>query len=35
VHLRELAQLAPAMQALVGALSEHEAADLLLMRQTR
>ena len=35
VHLRELAQLAPTMQALVGALSEHEAADLLLMRQTR
>ena len=35
VHLRELAQLAPTMQALVGALSEHEAPDLLLMRQTR
>jgi DNA-binding MarR family transcriptional regulator len=35
VHLRELAQLAPTMQALVGSLSESEAADLLLMRQTR
>jgi DNA-binding MarR family transcriptional regulator len=35
VHLRELAQLAPTMQALVGSLSESETADLLLMRQTR
>jgi DNA-binding MarR family transcriptional regulator len=35
VHLRELAQLAPAMQALLGALSENERADLMLMRLTR
>jgi DNA-binding MarR family transcriptional regulator len=35
VHLRELAQLAPAMQALIGALSESEAADLTLMRLPR
>lgn len=35
VHLRELKQLAPTMQALVGALSKDEAADLLLMRQIR
>jgi DNA-binding MarR family transcriptional regulator len=35
LHLRELEQLAPTMQALVGALSKDEAADLLLMRQTR
>jgi DNA-binding MarR family transcriptional regulator len=35
VHLRELAQLAPTMQALFGALTETEAADLMLMRQTR
>jgi DNA-binding MarR family transcriptional regulator len=32
VHLRELAQLAPTMQALFAALSEPEAADLYLMR---
>ncbi|MGZ4167791.1 MAG: MarR family winged helix-turn-helix transcriptional regulator [Solirubrobacteraceae bacterium] len=32
VHLRELAQLAPTMQALFGALSESEAADLMLLR---
>ena len=32
VHLRELAQLAPTMQALFSALSEPEAADLLLVR---
>lgn len=35
VHLRELAQLAPTMQALFEALSEHEAADMALMRLTR
>lgn len=35
VHLRELAQLAPTMQALIGELSESEAADLTLMRLTR
>jgi hypothetical protein len=35
VHLRELAQLAPTMQALIGELSESEAADLQLMRLTR
>ncbi|MFZ1995334.1 MAG: MarR family transcriptional regulator [Solirubrobacteraceae bacterium] len=35
VHLRELAQLAPTMQALIGELSESEAADLMLMRLTR
>ncbi len=35
VHLRELAQLAPTMQALFGALSESEAADMALMRLTR
>jgi DNA-binding MarR family transcriptional regulator len=34
VHLRELAQLAPTMQALFGALSESEAADMALMRLT-
>ena len=32
-HLRELAQLAPTMQALLGALSESEAAGLILLRQ--
>jgi DNA-binding MarR family transcriptional regulator len=32
VHMRELAQLAPTMQALFAALSEPEAADLMLMR---
>ncbi len=35
VHLRELAQLAPTMQALFGELSESEAADLMLTRLTR
>jgi DNA-binding MarR family transcriptional regulator len=35
VHLRELAQLAPTMQALFGELSETEAAELVLMRLTR
>jgi DNA-binding MarR family transcriptional regulator len=35
VHLRELMQLAPTMQALFGALSASEAADLQLMRLTR
>jgi DNA-binding MarR family transcriptional regulator len=30
VHMRELAQLAPTMQALFAAVEEHEAADLLL-----
>jgi DNA-binding MarR family transcriptional regulator len=35
VHLRELAQLAPTMQALFGELSEGEAADMMLMRLTR
>ncbi len=35
MHLRELAQLAPTMQALFGELSESEAADLTLMRLTR
>lgn len=34
-HLRELSQLAPTMQALLEALSEPEAAELMLMRQTR
>ncbi len=34
VHLRELAQLAPTMQALFQELSESEAADLMLMRLT-
>jgi DNA-binding MarR family transcriptional regulator len=32
VHLRELAQLAPTLQALFGALSESEAAGLMLLR---
>lgn len=32
VHLRELRQLAPTMQALFGALSEREAARLTLLR---
>ncbi len=32
VHLRELAQLAPTMQTLFAALSESEAAELLLLR---
>ena len=35
VHLRELAQLAPTMQALIGELSESEAADVTLTRLTR
>ena len=35
VHLRELAQLAPTMQALFGELSEGEAAAMMLMRLTR
>jgi DNA-binding MarR family transcriptional regulator len=35
VHLRELAQLAPTMRALLGALSESERADLALMRLAR
>jgi DNA-binding MarR family transcriptional regulator len=35
MHLRELAQLAPTMQALLDALSEPEAAELQLMRLTR
>ena len=35
VHLRELAQLAPTMQALIGALNESEVADLTLLRLTR
>jgi DNA-binding MarR family transcriptional regulator len=35
MHLRELAQLAPTMQALFGSLSESEAADMMLMRLTR
>jgi DNA-binding MarR family transcriptional regulator len=34
-HLRELSQLAPTMQALLEALSEPEAAELMLMRQAR
>jgi DNA-binding MarR family transcriptional regulator len=32
VHIRELAQLAPTMQALFAALSESEAAELMLLR---
>jgi DNA-binding MarR family transcriptional regulator len=32
-HLRELTQLAPTMQALFGALSDTEAAGLMLLRQ--
>jgi DNA-binding MarR family transcriptional regulator len=32
VHLREIAQLAPTLQALFGALSESEAAGLMLLR---
>jgi DNA-binding MarR family transcriptional regulator len=35
VHLRELAQLAPTMQALFGELSEPEAAAMMLMRLSR
>ena len=35
VHLRELAQLAPTMQALLGALSEPERAAMMLMRLAR
>lgn len=34
-HLRELSQLAPTMQALLEALSEPEAAELMLMRLRR
>jgi DNA-binding MarR family transcriptional regulator len=34
-HLRELSQLAPTMRALLEALSEPEAAELMLMRLTR